>query len=67
MSLRAWLRSLGGIDDRVGAHGEPAGQGAHMVARGVPVRWRARAGAGGWHWPMVDRPGELAAILHDMA
>ncbi|SED17855.1 alpha/beta fold hydrolase [Streptomyces melanosporofaciens] len=21
----------------------------------------------GWHWPMFDRPGELAAILHDAA
>jgi pimeloyl-ACP methyl ester carboxylesterase len=35
---------------------------AHMAAEGLDFRELP-----GWHWPMFDRPGELAEILHDAA
>jgi pimeloyl-ACP methyl ester carboxylesterase len=34
----------------------------HMAGDGVTYRELP-----GWHWPMFDRPGELAAILHEAA
>jgi pimeloyl-ACP methyl ester carboxylesterase len=34
----------------------------HMAAEGLEFRELL-----GWHWPMFDRPAELAAILHDAA
>jgi hypothetical protein len=34
----------------------------HMADDGVTYRQLP-----GWHWPMFDRPGELAAILHEAA
>lgn len=34
----------------------------HMAAEGWDYRELL-----GWHWPMFDRPGELAAILHEAA
>jgi pimeloyl-ACP methyl ester carboxylesterase len=34
----------------------------HMADEGLTYRELP-----GWHWPMLDRPGELAAILHESA
>ncbi|MDI5965397.1 alpha/beta hydrolase [Streptomyces sp. SL13] len=54
------LCSFGAEEVRARAGSVPAFQ--HMAAEG----WAYRE-LPGWHWPMFDRPAELAAILHEAA